>query len=356
MMSTADHHSDPVGEALSYSSQRAAQIGSLVAAGVEMGLRRRALSRARRDARGAAALRAAQDQERAAREQAKAGWAPAHDPRWLAQADVIQAAGAWGAAAPYADADPAAASAMRRSEDRLRFLHPYAMARYDRLRQEGAGPLDAMNEAAPLFARAADARPGQASPRQQIGTGPATAQAGPASGTVDDAGLAQPSPAQDQDVDPGIWERGRRIAAGLQARARAERGRELNRDELITALEAATSLPAEVIARLADADNEDRKAARAERARAADLGRASAAGGAGERGGDLAAALREGADAATSAAHAAADRHAAVLAAESFPCTAADGIRAAAGGGLDQQARAKARTAVSQSRRPGLSA
>jgi hypothetical protein len=355
MMSTADHHSDPVGEALSYSSQRAAQIGSLVAAGVEMGLRRRALSRARRDARGAAALRAAQDQERAARDQAKAGWAPAHDPRWLAQADVIQAAGAWGAAAPYADADPAAASAMRRSEDRLRFLHPYAMARYDRLRQEGSGPLDAMNEAAPLFARATDARPGQARLRQQIGTGLVTAQAGEASGTVD-AGLGQPSPAQDQDLDPGVWEPGRRIAAGLQARARAERGRELNRDELITALEAATSLPAEVIALLADADNEDRKAAAAGRARAADLGRASGALGAGERGGDLAAALRDGADAGTSAAHAAADRHAAVLAAESFPCTAAEGIRAAAGGGLDQQARAKARTAVSQGRRPGLSA
>jgi hypothetical protein len=216
-----------------------------------------------------------------------------------------------------------------------------------------------MNEAAPLFSRAADARPGQASTRQQIGTGPATEQAGPASGTVE-AGLGRPGPAQDHDqdveLDPGVWERGRRIAAGLQARARAERGHELNRDELITALEAATSLPAEVIARLADADNEDHKAARAGRARAADLGRASAARGAGERGGDLAAALREGADAGTSAAHAAADRHAAVLAAESFPCTAADGIRAAVGGGLDQQARAKARTAVSQSRRPGLSA
>ena len=47
--------------------------------------------------------------------------------------------------------DPAAASAIRKSEERLRTLHPFAMARYDRLRSQGASPLDAMREAAPLF-------------------------------------------------------------------------------------------------------------------------------------------------------------------------------------------------------------
>ena len=66
----------------------------------------------------------------------------------------------WSAAAAYADADPDAADAARKCEERLRALHPYAMAWYDRLRSEGAGALDAMREALPLFARAPYARPG----------------------------------------------------------------------------------------------------------------------------------------------------------------------------------------------------
>ena len=48
---------------------------------------------------------------------------------------------------------------MRKSEERLRTLHPFAMARYDRLRAEGAEPLDAMRESAPLFDYRPDARP-----------------------------------------------------------------------------------------------------------------------------------------------------------------------------------------------------
>lgn len=100
------------------------------------------------------------EQEHAARAQARGRWAPAHDARWLAQADLLQAAGIWGAAAPWAGTDPAAASAMRKSEERLRTLHPFAMARYDRLRSDGTSPLDAMCEAAPLFGLHSHARPG----------------------------------------------------------------------------------------------------------------------------------------------------------------------------------------------------
>jgi hypothetical protein len=84
----------------------------------------------------------------------------AHDARWLAQADLLQAARVWSAAAAYADADPAAAAAERKCEQRLRALHPYAMAWYDRLRSEGAGAFDAMRQAMPLFARAPHTRPG----------------------------------------------------------------------------------------------------------------------------------------------------------------------------------------------------
>jgi len=352
-MDSSEHYPDPFGEALSYSSQRAAQIGSLVAAGVEVAARRRALSHTRRAARGEQEFQALRDQQRAAQQQAKAGWAPAHDQRWLAQADLHQAARTWGAAVPYADADPAAATAMRKSEERLRTLHPYAMARYDRLRGEGASPLDAMGEAAPLFAREPNARPGPAGTRLQLGAGPASPDAGPTAG-ITDGTLRQPAP--DQDPYQEDEQRGWQIIRRLQARALAERGSELSPDELATALEAATSLPAEVIARLARADSEGRVAAAAERARAADLDHASAAYPARERRDNLKAAYRDTVIADTATAHASTGRNAAQLAAEGFPCTAADGIRAAVTGGLHQPTPSPVRTADAQeTKRPGLS-
>ena len=94
----------------------------------------------------------------------------------------------------------------------------------------------------------------------------------------------------------------------------------------------------------------------AERARAADLGHASAAQSARERTQDLTAARRDTQVAETAGAHASSDRTAAQLAAESFPRTAADGIRAAITGQLQQPERSPARTAaVTDTRRPGLS-
>jgi len=152
-MDRSDVYPDVLGDALSYSSQRLAQLGSLVTAAAAMEVRRRAQASAADAARSQQELRALQDQQRAA-------WAPAHDARWLAQADLLQAARAWVAAAAYAGADPAAASAARKCEERLRDLHPYAMARYDRLRSEGAGAVEAMRQAVPLFGRAPHARPG----------------------------------------------------------------------------------------------------------------------------------------------------------------------------------------------------
>jgi hypothetical protein len=159
-MDAPDVYPDVLGDALSFSSQRAAQLGSLVTAGAAVEAQRRARAAAARAARDERAVSALRDQERAAWQQARAGWAPAHDARWLAQADLLQAARVWSAAAAYADADPAAASAERKCEERLRALHPYAMARYDRLRSEGAGAFDAMRQALPLFARGPHARPG----------------------------------------------------------------------------------------------------------------------------------------------------------------------------------------------------
>src|SRR6266702_3431477 len=230
-MDPSDHYADPIGEALSYSSQRAAQLISLAVAAAQVAAHRKALSEARRAARDEHARRALREEQRAIYEQARAGWAPAHHPRWLAQADLLQAARAWGAATAYADADPVAASAMRKSEERLRTLHPYAMGRYDRLRTEGASPLDAMREAALA--------------------GP---DAGPVAGATDSS-LRQPAP--DQDPDREAEHRGHQIVLHLQARAHAQRGSELDPAELATALEATTNLPAEVIARLARARSEE---------------------------------------------------------------------------------------------------
>lgn len=356
-MDPSDHYAEPFGEALSYSSQRAAQLISLAVAAAQVAAHRKALSEARKTERDERAHRALQQQERIMFEQTRAGWAPAHDPRWLAQADLVQAARAWGAAAAYADAEPVAASAMRKAEERLRMLHPYAMARYDRLRAEGASPLEAMRETAPLFTREPHVRPGQPSTRLQIGAATVDLDADLVAGVKDDS---QTPPAPDQDPDREAEHRGQQIVWRLQASAYTERGSELDPAELATALEATTNLPAEVIARLAGARSEEAVAAEAERARDADLhhpaGRAADTPSS-ERTKDLRAARRESRIAATAGARASADRSAAQLAAESFPCTAADGIRAAANGSLQQTARPSAPAATAHNvRRPGMGA
>src|SRR5580700_5064796 len=159
-MDTSEVYPDVLGDALSFSSQRLAQLGSLVTAGTTVVARRRAEAAAARAVRDERALRALREQERAALRAARARWAPAHDARWLAQADLLQAVRVWSAAAAYADADPVAASAVRKCEERLRVLHPYAMGWYDRLRGEGAGALEAMRQAVPLFGRAPHGRSG----------------------------------------------------------------------------------------------------------------------------------------------------------------------------------------------------
>ena len=169
------------------------------------------------------------------------------------------------------------------------------------------------------------------------------------------ANASAPQPGPRPDLYQDAEQRGQRIAERLQARALAERGSRLSPDELATAMEASTSLPAEVIARLARARSEEDRAARAERARAADLDRAAASHSARQHANGLTAAGRDTVIADTAGAHASADRTAAQLAAESFPCTTADGIRAAVNGRLQQPAPSPARTAAVQNApRPGL--
>jgi hypothetical protein len=168
---------EPFGEALSHSSQRAAQMTSLFIALTQAFTQYRARHEQQQAARDQTAAAGLAAREHAARQQAQAAWAAALDPAWLAQADLLQAARVWGAAMPYAPADPTAAAAMGRCEDRMTGLHPYAMARYSRLRAEGASPYEAMRQAAPLFAYHPDPRPGHpATARHPLDAAPATSQ------------------------------------------------------------------------------------------------------------------------------------------------------------------------------------
>ncbi len=355
-MDTSDVYPDLFGDGLSYSSQRMAQLASLVTAAATAEARRKAQRNAAKTIRRERALRELRDQERAGYELARAGWAPALDRRFLDQADLLQAARVWSAAAAYAGADPEAADAVRRCEERLRVLHPYAMAWYDRLRSDGTAPLDAMREALPLFARAPHARPGDPAAEHRGLTAPDGPGAASRDIGADDSGVAQD--AADSGIPGQAERRGQQIVRELQARALAERGYALNPDELATTLGATTTLPGDVIARLARADSQDRMAWGAERTRADDLSSASAASAPGGivQGEYLTAAAQDRLTANTAAAHAAGDRSAIRLAAESFPCTAADAVAAAATGAIQAAPSADRANTTVQIRPPGRSA
>ncbi len=235
--------------------QRAVQVASCAVTAAQVYLhqqRTQAMAAAERDERARRALAA---QIRADREAARAGWAPALDPDWLRQADLFQAARTWGAAMPYADRsmpwyEPAAATAMRKSEERLRDLHPHAMARYDRLRSDGMGPAEAMRETAPLFARPPRAHDTPYMPRQVL-------DAGNSENLTWAAADPAPGPGESSSLDfAGAQERrGRQIVTALQARARTQRRGPLGEAEQRTVLETITNLPTEVIDRVVRPDS-----------------------------------------------------------------------------------------------------
>lgn len=176
-MDIGSNHSDPIRDAIQDSVYRAVQVGSFAMTAFQVyAYHRRTQARitAEQDQRARRALNA---QVRAEREADRARWAPALDPAWRGNASLIDTAQAWGAALPYADRnvpwhEPAATTAMTRCEERLRQLHPYAMAHYDRLRSEGLGPTEAMREAAPLFAHHPRPRDASAVPRPMLETTP----------------------------------------------------------------------------------------------------------------------------------------------------------------------------------------
>ncbi len=246
----AETHADPFQDAMSHGLQRALQVASSVMTGAHVYAylkRTQALAAAERDERARRVLAA---QIRADREAARSGWAPALDPDWLQQADLLQAARTWGTAMPYADRsvpwyEPAAATAMRKSEERLRDLHPYAMSRYDRLRSDGMAPADAMREAAPLFARPPRTHDSPYTPRPVLdaGTGENLTWAA--------AGPPPPADGPGSPDQPEAQERrGRQIIAALQQRALKQHRDPLGEAEQRTVLETITNLPPGIIDRV----------------------------------------------------------------------------------------------------------
>lgn len=237
-------YQNPLEEALSHGSQRVAQLASLAGAMSQVVIQRRALHDAlaagHHDDRTARALR---QQQQALREQARLSYAPAHDPQWLAQAGFVQVARAWGGAACFADADPAASLALRRCEGRLRELHPYAMARYDRLRGDGMSPLDAMRETVPLFARSPHVRTGDPAPTRPALDANAAADAERETDAGDVAAEPEAAPGEGEQAEL----RGQQIADRLQAQAHAAGRPPLGPDELAIVLETVTNLPEAVI-------------------------------------------------------------------------------------------------------------
>jgi hypothetical protein len=237
----AGNHPDPVREAVGHARQRAVQFASVLGASAQTFMYLRGIqarSAAERDDR---VRRALQAQIRAERDAARAGWAPALDPEWLRRADLLDVGRTWGQALPYADRNvpwhqPAATAALRNSEERLRDLHPYAMAWYDRLRASGVDPVDAMREALPLFTRHPRPQDAPSVPRLALDNGNGT-------------GLEWAVNAPDVGADGAqatVEARGRQIAAALQARAR----KPLEPAELRFLLESVTNLPDEVIERI----------------------------------------------------------------------------------------------------------
>jgi hypothetical protein len=239
---------DPFQEAAHGGLQRALQIGASAATAAQVyAYHQKAQARvvSERDEQARRALNA---QIRGERDAARAGWVPALDPHWLRQADLVDTARVWGTAMPYADRDvpwyePAAATAMRKCEDRLREQHPYAMAHYDRLRDKGTRPSEAMAEAAPLFARPPRAYDTPTTPRSMLTPGDGT-------GIAWTAEPPDPEPPQPEPDTAALERRGHHILSALQDQARDEGRGPLNEDEQRAALETTTDLPPEVINRI----------------------------------------------------------------------------------------------------------
>ena len=246
-----DQHPDLFGEAGHVALRDSQQAFYVAAALTTAYLRHRSTVKQRQALQSERERRAAEAREKAERDAIRARWEPAHDRQWLRSAGPVDVAEAWSAAAPYADPaadlyERSAELAADNCEARLRDLHPYAMNHYDRLRGDGLGRVEAMHEAVPLFLNHPNPRPHGPGSRPGLAVG----------------GLGDPWVAEvhgpgreefEQHLAGQQAARGARIVEGMQARAMAEDRPMLDPDEQHTALEAATNLPPEIIAKIVPA-------------------------------------------------------------------------------------------------------
>jgi hypothetical protein len=148
-MDTFDpQHPDPFGHATSEAGRKVAELFTVASLAGQAWAR----ARARRAAGDPAGPGDAPDLAAADLEAARAAWAPALDRGWLADAGLVDVARAWRAAADWEHADPAARAAADLAEERMRQIHPYAMARFDARRAAGQPRTEAMVATVPDFA------------------------------------------------------------------------------------------------------------------------------------------------------------------------------------------------------------
>jgi hypothetical protein len=231
-----EQHADPIAEGLTHGGQRIVQFVAVAAVGKQAQARHRFRIEQARQRKDWAAARQAEQLHKAVFEQARSRWAPAHDPRWLDRADLIQVARAWSAALPYVATHTAAASAVRKCEERLRQLHPHGMSHYDRFRSAGLAPEEAMREAAPFFARNPNVRTGHPATRRELTEGTGTRQT-PAE---------QPTDTRLSN-DTRQVQQALRLIDEIQTQHLAHGLEDLHPEDLRTALENATNLPGHTI-------------------------------------------------------------------------------------------------------------
>ncbi|HEY3684779.1 MAG TPA: hypothetical protein VGL93_17215 [Streptosporangiaceae bacterium] len=277
---TEQQFPDPLNEALARTGERGIQLTSLLLYGAQLGARWNTALRERQAGRRAQRLRELELE----RQRTRLTWAPALDREWLAHADLLQVARIWGVAMPYAERetrqyDSTAESAMRNCEDRLRTLHPHAMARYDRLRRDGWTPESAMREAVPLFDRPPNVHEAGPASRPLGALRQAAPRTIPERGATFDLFPHGPSKAEFLAV-----RRAQRITERLTASTHGDGHTPLGRGEIRTVLEAMTNLSPETIDQVTGSVPETpragdvglarsmaQRATGAERTRAADL-------------------------------------------------------------------------------------
>lgn len=143
---THEQHEDPIAHASNKIVQWVS-VATMATEALAQVAASRARERAAADERAAGIARA----EMAARQaHATATWAPLLDPRTRDTLTLAETGHIWATAQGWRP-QPEAERASSLAEDRLRSLRPDVMERYDRLRADGASPVDAMRRVAPYF-------------------------------------------------------------------------------------------------------------------------------------------------------------------------------------------------------------